>query len=120
MHSLEVLDEHSLVQGLYLSEVVVTVVVVALVVEGLEVTLWDGEDILVDKPVDIFRARRSCEGALVVVESGGSLKSGFLVDLSLEEFVDVGSIDVTHVFDSQLLNEGVALSIQFEDDSHNG
>jgi len=97
-----------------------TVVVVASIVESLEVTFGDRENILVDKPVDVFSARRGGEGALVVVESGGGLNTSFLVNLSFEEFVDVGSVDVAHVFNSEFFNEGVALGSKLEDDTHNG
>ncbi len=97
---MEVLNEHSFVEGLNFSEVVVAVMVMALAIESLEVSFRDGEHIFVDKPVDIFCARRCGEGALIVVESRGDFETCFLVNLSFKEFVDVGSVNVPHVFNS--------------------
>lgn len=39
--------------------------------------------------------------------------------MAIEELVNVSSVDVSHVFDSELLDEGVALGSELKDDSHN-
>jgi len=53
-----------------------------------------------------------------VVESRRHFLSSFFVDLGFEEIINVGSVDVAHVVNSELFNEGVALFSEFEDDTN--
>ena len=92
--------------------------VVASSLEGLQVGFRDGQDILEEEPVHIFSARRGRKGALVVVKSRGCLQASFLIDFTSKEFVDVGSINVSHVIYSHFFDERVAFFSKLEDNSN--
>jgi hypothetical protein len=117
--SLEVSYNSSFIERLDFSVVVMARVVVASFMESLQVTFRDGQNNLEQKPVYVFSARRSSERALVVVESWRSFQASFLVNLSVEEFVHISSVNMSQVVNSQLFNKRVTLSSYFEDNSNN-
>ena len=111
--SLEVANDASVAERLAVAIVSKAEVGHPHILEGIKMLLSDGEDLLVEDPVNDIGARRVCQRALVVVESLGVilkldlLRWGSALVEGLEELVEADPIDLSEVKGSQLFDKGV-------------
>lgn len=117
---LEVADDLSLAEGLAVSVVTVAQVGHPNALEGLKVLSCDGQDLLVEDPVDHISAGRVGQAALIVVEPFGLGLRGYGLRIvqGLEELVEADFVDFAKIVGSELLNEGVRVVIDLEEETN--
>lgn len=109
--NLKVPDNSPVIKLLRFPVVMVTMVVIAMYLEQIQVIFWHWEDFTVNYPIHCFNARGSSQGALVMEETT------FLI-IKREQVLESDLGDLLEVFQSEFLNERMWLFTQFEEDSN--